>query len=829
MAQPSDLPSPVPNHAPMTLGEIFSPPGTSGQSFGQYLDAANSGPARSPGVQGPAPFPTPQPNAAPRMPGQPAQATSMDELANAFGTPAQGQPNVTMDELANAFGPDPSARLQGSVMEDQFSDQRGPAPTIGAAVKDQWARFKASFGRSPTEGAQILEQTYGVGNVKVKDSKLYFRRPGEKKFSILDPKGVTSAAELLGDILDAGGPLTEGLVAAPIQAAGDAAGAAVALGGGPAAPVAAPALVGAGMAAGGAAGAGVRGAVAGALGANDPDVSTGQEAALGAAGNVLVGGAMKLAGAGLGKIWNAVRDTPKARIQRVAEVQAGIEDMAREYRVSAGGSADARISPSQIGSDVRTVVKSERGKLDMAVATARDAIESQSGDARHPVINTLNAMRQVFREQKVMIDPKTGFAKLSGNMSDEVVPVTRNVTTTSPIVDSAGSHFEHSKTVDDLVTIPGQPVRPPTAPLGSTSGKSSLEQMVNDYNHLVTEQKSGGVDARSLFRMAQQYGDLADYQSHMGEGVTRNSADKVSRVWRKVDSAARADRDTAAMNVLDPESADYGLYRDAMDTYNTRIEPLKRFEKIVRQGEAKGAMPTIADAIIKPNQPQKIQEFKRLFGDSENWDSDVGPIWDKVKSGMLDSVIDKARDPNTGLMTGAKMMSTIRGYGPDVLKEVFSPTEMKQLQTLALRLDKIPTGDLVAANEVASSAAQLPLITRSHPIAAARMLWKILSKDAKLSDELLDDGFMKAYRAAGAEERGNIVATQREYQKLYDAAHRIKEKSGREVLRIPNIARTLGRGVPLPAGQAAMRDQSRQGNDVPERFIPNDQSDTESP
>lgn len=776
MAQPSDLRSFVPGQSDLTLAQIFSPPSMSSRSeepsFEQFLRGGRqSSPA------------TPQQT----QPQASAPAAGADPLST-FGTDpaAAGAAPPSVDDLLAAFGEPPPAAspAQNRVV------QPGDELEIGGQGAGFKARFRAGLGRNLQEQASLFEKSFGTGNVKIKENKIFFRRPGEKRFKAVEPDELGFWSDLISDLVaDNSGALVEGGISAISEATGATAGTIL---GGPAGTVRGY-LVGA--SGGGFAGAMARqGLVADAGGKVDPSISLLNEGLTGAALNVGalgVGAALKEAGKGaISLIKSAYLESPLGRIKALAKINAALEGMAQEYRVGEKG---------VVGQAIKTASERERTRLNTQVQLSRDVVLKRAGEQKFSADTTLAYLKETLEKQGIEFD-KDGSALYHEPVEGQQFLAFRPSEVPTGLVTPTGDQLLRTQ----VERIPGQlPDRPsfdPAKPFGAQQGRSLMQVMVNDYNRLLSDTHSGGVPARDLFNYASFYGDAGDFQKEFGTKVTTQ--------YRKLGHEAAVDRDRMVGQVLGNSPAgDY--FRQAYAEYTGKTDQLRQFEKIVKKAEAAGGLGLVTDAVIQHGKPQKIQQFKALFGDETSVDPELGDsVWKAVKGDWMMSTIKKSTDPSTGILDGKQLLKMLRSYGDETLREVLAPDELTAMRKLAVKSQQIFKSDIAGAEDYTKFVAELPFVSRAGWFLKSKILWQLTKWNAKAADKLLDDQFMdEARKAATPEAREELLKTIQAYRSLHDRAVKVKLKDGREAYRdLPSAA---AQGGAAAAGAAMLRDETR--------------------
>lgn len=749
MAQPSDLMNPVNGQPSLTMGQMFGTNAPAEPSLGQFIGAGRS-PAAAPPL---APQQQTQPNPAAFMaafdePGAPSQgADPAAQFLAAFDEPAAANNFDRLKDEGSVFGPN-SMDLDPNLVGE------------GAGVL---ARLRAGLGRSTAEKASLFEATFGKGNVKVRADKIYFRRPGEKRFQSVEPESLGFWTDLISDLADNSGSVVEGATAAGVEGLG-------ALTGSAAGPAGAGLGLAAGAMVGGAAGADARRlAVAAAGGQIDPAVNQTQEQTIGAAAN--------LAGLGAGALLHKVGDfavkglnrvlnePALPRIHMLSRISAALDNMASEYRV-------AGQDKSAVGSSVRTAAQKERDILNNQVVMMRESVIEKAKDQKFPVTNTLSLLKKTLQEKGATFN-ESGNALLSGKLPDTEFSYSVPTQRTSSIVDASGDPFVTSGTSTKTMTIPGQPVREPLKPFGAAGGSPLMEQMASDYNRLLKEQAKGGVSAQELFDLTGFYQDKSSFDKDFGTKVTSQ--------WKQLQHASADDRNMAAGLVL-RGSPEEGAFTRAYQEFTDRTDALRQFEKVITKAEKNGGIGAIADAVINKEKPEKIARFKALFGDGENFDSITGPVWSKVKGEWLNGLIQKNTSASSGIFDGAGMLAELKSYGKETLNQVLSGEEQAALKRLSLKASSIKTSDLAKPEEFARDLLGLPFFNRMMASTKASILWKLTKRDARAAEYLLDEGFMDAARASTPDYRAVMLDTMQQYRNFYNAALRRKTATGREML-----------------------------------------------
>jgi hypothetical protein len=138
------------------------------------------------------------------VPGAEAAMTA-DDLLSSFDAPEMpsqaGASEVpkTADDLLNSMGAaEPVAPPEGMAPpQDEFAPEPGFLQGNMQQFQDFTTRLQAGLAANDTEKLGFLQKKFGAENAKVKNDKLYFRKPGEKIFRALDP----DTFEIISDIL----------------------------------------------------------------------------------------------------------------------------------------------------------------------------------------------------------------------------------------------------------------------------------------------------------------------------------------------------------------------------------------------------------------------------------------------------------------------------------------------------------------------------------------------------------------------------------------------------------------------------------------------------
>ena len=91
-----------------------------------------------------------------------------------------------------------------------------------------------------------------------------------------------------------------------------------------------------------------------------------------------------------------------------------------------------------------------------------------------------------------------------------------------------------------------------------------------------------------------------------------------------------------------------------------------------------GGEDKIFSSLIKAKNPHRIKEFRNLILNQAVKDGVVPnklaaeKLWRKVQSGFFSDVIYKAFDESEGVLAGKKLLSTIKSYGGQAIKELFA-------------------------------------------------------------------------------------------------------------------------------------------------------------
>lgn len=134
---------------------------------------------------------------------QPAQGGfDPNQIISSLGLPPQDEANMTPGTVPQT--------LTGQAPENISTSDR---------LRDAVNRFKVNIAQDPEGQKGILNKVYGSENVKDINGKLYFRRPGQKKFELFD-KESGGFWERLNDVMDVLPDIAHGISMLPFEIAG---------------------------------------------------------------------------------------------------------------------------------------------------------------------------------------------------------------------------------------------------------------------------------------------------------------------------------------------------------------------------------------------------------------------------------------------------------------------------------------------------------------------------------------------------------------------------------------------------------------------------------
>lgn len=679
--------------------------------------------------QGEAQVPQTQTPVAP-TPGPTQAPVSSDDLfaqAEAARAPGQSAPQVAPGQPVTPGQGSQDTDSLFSQAEAMQSGNTRPGEEIdeSAAGASLTSRVTAeSLGRSPEEQRRLLQNSLG-GEFETKlggkdGREVLFRKQGESKFSRMDPGFFNSLSDFGKDMAAVAGHIG-------IDAVSAIAGEALGIAGG--AAVAGPA----GAVAGGIAGAGAGGVVASAgreaairgLGV-EPAVDFRRDAAFNALLNsatVGVGGLLKTPiKAVVGKITDALAETPFARLNQLAKIREGVDELQNQIGKA---SLTPRGPNAALGKEVKSAADVLADQLGDQISAVTQKAQAVAGSQTFPVRGYQKRLTEILQGEGVVINPN-GLAEIPHGLEA-------------------------------------------TKPFGAPEGMAALKQMVSDYN--VLTRGNGTMNMKTLLNTLSYYKSPA--------GFTEKLPSAVNGAYQALRGSLREERDQIIPHVLDgtPEGE---FAQSAYANYANKIDGLRTLqEKALRRGSPE----KFAESLIAPKDSAGVQSLKSTFGEDSAQFSSIKSAWFSgvvtkavdPETGLVSGQILKRELGRYGDDVVAELLSPAQRNALTVLANnaekvsydglVKNPENSEFLRRVA--------GAFVSGNG-------------SHPEGTVRMLWSLFSNNKAAMDVLANEGLLNyAKGVADPAGRTGAVRAAQWLQRAIAASDIVVAKDGRKAYHLP--------------------------------------------
>jgi hypothetical protein len=667
-------------------------------------------------------------------------------------------------EVNGKLGPRPAP-------EEDFDDNAGVVnwdgrtitipSAIGQALSHAITRARAGLGRNQTEVMNAYKARYGDDNVQVKDGEIYFRRSDGEKLRRVDRKGLANGLDLIEDLLaDNSGPILETFVSA-LTDYGLLGGP---LGGG--VPLAAKAaLSGVGAVTGGATGAIARDLFIKGIDAvtgtkqSDEEVSWFKEAAWNSGINLGAGTFLGAGKLGAGKFREILDSRALPRIQLLAQVKNEFEDFAKGLGFTGEGLRTA-------GERINDVVSATEEKLKgavYAVESKAKEVARQEGIDALPVTGLVKKLGEVigdYAERGGVVFDKDGLARVArasdSAMTDEEAAVAADMFGEKAV-----------RQAQDL----GRAAEASTqSALGSVNGRRTLEMLCDQYNNLLSAQRSkGGVDIQTIFDFIDGYTEKAQFSKENPINKTQQELFKTLR------NAAAGDRNAALQTLLHGTgSEEEKIFKSAYENYHQRIDDVLQFRRSFDKQESAAKF---AEALVQPDNVERILKLKSILGENSK-------EWDSFRGEWIGKLFEDATDASSGILNTGKILESMKGYGSEVLGQLLSKEEQGAIRKAAVAASEIPFSDLISPREKQTLDAMIALSpVNQYPVTRFRTLWRVIAGNEQAAKYLTDEAFLKAARNATTKtERGQLLSTQRFFKEATDQ------------MKPVNLTRTMANG-----------------------------------
>jgi len=519
-----------------------------------------------------------------------------------------------------------------------------PAPPAGQGVP-AGLRAKLSFARTPEGRTKMLEGAYGAGNVRrLSMGEFEFRKGPDQPWEYIRESGLTlmSFLDYVGELPEIIGGLTVG---------------GIGLLGGPGAGV-----IGAGL--GGAMGRSIRAGIA------EEPVSVSdlaQSAAEQSMGQVLGSAPAKFAAPfakGLLSEAPMASRLLRARGQRLLPSEA-----------TSSTALDIAHNIVEHGFTSRPIIMNFKAKRNETIKQMADEIANLAGPyEKQQIIGKAFTNAKEFGEDIF----QAAATKLYGQLDQAVGAVFAKVPTQVPrqtekLVDEFGQPFtimvtEYLRTqvagakvpTDEVIGFLAQQLskREGVPRIGQAGVRQLLQDVKKIPNTWTFEQaQTFRSDLLSELRRGGQY----------AEGVGKGIAEQLVK---KTDIAMET-----ASKALDPVS--YKLWRNVNEFYKTGAQ---RFRNDFINSLIEKNPEDIGKAIFTKGGVTEIELASAV----------VDPkTWERVRAGFYQSLIEDVTDVSTKEIQGKKLLTLIKGYGPDMLEKVAGPRDLDAIKRFATTVDLV--------------------------------------------------------------------------------------------------------------------------------------------
>ena len=583
------------------------------------------------------------------------------------------------------------------------------SPEVGVA-EELKARAKASFGGSPEQKKNLLEQTYGKGNVKIDGEDLYVKKDGkEQKFtrgmfdmlSDMIPAfyGNNQAMENIGrDVADLSKTLVGEAVALPAEIAGGLTGGPVGLA--------------AGRAAGGALGEVAATKYGESIGANYS--ADGNDSLAGRA--AIQGGTRAVVGFGVDKILGKIAAKQAAR--KLADDIPSIDTVAKEA-VDTLDDAIVTLEQSGFNPKVKTTFGDVKYTPEQAIKSSQlapDVVANAPSNSKEYIrANNLLAEKAneailanhsritakaakgggqgaKFLEYADDIDKAEGaligeFRKKAAEEAGDGEVVLSNLKKKiEEIGQRVGLDAEKKMTVENITK----------ENLASTD--TEARNLVSIYQELynTAAENNGRVSMKDLTKLYNKMGSRIDFDKP-GDAYHSTLID----LWRGI----RDDQNQGINLLLDEgkvKSFSKKSYQEALDSFSGIKENASKLKNIL--GKSAITQEALAGQIFGSGTKnlETLNATKSLLKDAPE-------VWEALKKTQLDKYLQAAKNPKTGKIDGNAYFGAIEKLPKEIQMELFgSPAEMniaKATKTYANRIQNFSAKNF-AEDQTAKAAAR---------------------------------------------------------------------------------------------------------------------------
>lgn len=680
---------------------------------------------------------------------QPVDEASQSDTANIDAAMPAPQPDMAEAPVENTFDmsklPLETRQLFKQVARDaalkEALNEQTQGPEMATSEDERplefgqefKARAKMGLGRNPQEQASLLTKALGKDfEVKVNNNKVVFKKKGSRKYFPIDQEGFSSGLRELA--MDIGPDISGEVLEAGLSIGTEAAGGLMA---GPAGALA-------GIPVGAALSIKARDA---AIRDFEGDVSTefapefaltvGLNAATLGLGSLLKGVARK----GLKPLREILEESPKNRINALAEVRQSFEELA--------SSTGARnLTAVDRGKEVYDAITKTHDNLNAKMNLLSDEVYAKAGDQKFPVEALIKNMDEVLKRE-------TG-------ITAEQIPTYYNAKNRNQLI----NRLRESKT------------------LGSDQGADFIDMMIKQRAFI---EKSGGLTPKQMdnyYRFWREPSLLTP-----GKEKLPVHGDVEAAISRRMLGGLAQDRLGTVTKLFadDPSKAAY--LNSIRSDYGKNIEAITDFKKIFR---TKLSTERFTDALVQPKSSEQIKTLKNLLGT----DSDE---FNYIKAQWLDNMMTKSIDNSTGIVKGKVLLDQLKHYGDDTVAELLSPRERATLKEIAHRAEAIPFADMLSEQGKKSLVQDVAAISAgySHPAVISRLVWYLTRGNADAAQYLARDGLLKvALNTKDPLKKTKLIQVIQGFEKLLDSTDLYK-KGGKalkirdfdEALRDPEIQR----------------------------------------
>lgn len=560
-----------------------------------------------------------------------------------------------------------------------------------------------SVGMTTDEKAKILAMKYGAGNVRVQDDEIYFRNPGQQAFQKASASTMDVVHSILSGDLQGAADAGQSMLASHAEGLGQMGGNTAAmmaggtLGGIGAGLLAGPEAMPLGARAGMAAGAGIesylssqsrQSAIDDILNQkSDPKLATENatheaslSALLSAGGDFVMGSINKLSkGAQM-----AIDDYPLNKAKSMVLLKKEIDDAAESFGAR-GAYESGNALQGAIEIRKKNIGQLYIGKYDQIVEDAAD----QTGE-KVPVDTVLAKMKDILQKQNVQFQGDVPISapgiKIPRSMSIDPAFETGHITFDELMQSISPQQSAQIRQNMGMSSVGNQVENLFQAGpyFGSETGKQSVEQIINDYQRLLTaNQNDGGLKVSEFRKWEQLYGARGNYDPDKKIiGGAFSGAEQA--VARQIDEAFSQDKVPFYQKMLGDSSPEGQSFLMDSYRYQTEKDAIKRLQTTLGKGDVGPEI--ILNKALTTNDPQVIRDLKGLFGTTDP------ELIGNLRGSMLKKAIADNTDLN-GMVNLPGISRSFKDYNPMVVGELFSKPELRKVTSLMDRADQMISSD----------------------------------------------------------------------------------------------------------------------------------------